>query len=1570
MADSATVRVVGLPDFKLESPEGYQVWERKIRQHLINVSLWKYTTEKEATFPSRVTQADADLVTAANAAAQLDPRGRVDLRPVPVVESVSDYEERLDRWDSQQLRTCNIIESTLGINYYNDHKDSLNACFLLLAIRQDCKPKGSGTLNDRYLRLLALKLSDFKDASEYAGKFKEIHNDIRNMHEELRLNENFLIFLFHTGLGKEHEDYFLHYTQNHAPINASGRPAFTLEYATQRFIQTVTNPSATRGESSLGMVASRQEAYVGTKDPVAMLTTVPGQQGAVLGPDGQYVKKLVKYCQNCKRHFHVQHECTGQNGANPQRRKRSRSRSRSRPGREKRHRGGRDHDRDRGRNSNPRGDRKRRRSKPRKSHDAYPAYYESDRSESEPESNREDYSYEPRDCYVGITQLPECYVASGDLTALAATTAGTRHWGLDTCCSMHATPDRSIFKTYRSLTDNDDRRAIGGIGGSLPPVGIGSVELKVDVNGKCQVLVLNQVSHIPGLPINLISQGMLMRVGCPLKIVSGGIEIGNQGITAWLTSNDIYCLSMWEDRPQSTKPAKPKRRALVGANPIDGPIVSPAPVKRPRSVGYESDPSSSSATNCDSDSDSDSSFVTAKSAGSDSGISDCEDPRPRKKRKPNPQTVAYYHRCLGHSGDIAQLKDYGIDLSKEISDKTPCLSCIVKKMSQVKHTSHIRPGRRPMELIHSDIGVMKKTSRGTEFFVTFLDDYTKRSEVEVINSKDEAFPAFQRFLRRNEKGDCRCNRLRTDWGGEYSSHAFDRWRGERGMMWEPIVPKNSEQNGASERLNQDLKACVFTIMEETGLSNEYWPHLIMAANYLRNRRPTQSRKLTPYELETGCKPNLKHLRPIGSYGWCIARKPNTGWKTGQDRVISNRPARLLGYEGDHIYRMLLSDNTIYRTSKVIWGKVPPAFLRVKGPQPPAVGGISPSPAQPTEGLGPASVPVMIEVENDWDELGPSKTPLTAAPPAVTNQARTIDQSRVLTPAGTPSTPAATPISSGTASGTPVGDSVSTPLRNHPYLQDRDLSPDPIALLASIARETQEPKTYDEAMANSNPHREDWIDATEDEIDSLLKNQTWELVDCPNDRKALRGKWVFTLKRGPKGEITRYKARWVVLGCSQREGLDYNETFASVVKPMSYKALFALAAALDWDLEQMDVKTAFLYGAVEEVIYMIQPTGFKSRQHPHKVCRLKKALYGLKQSPRVWYQTFANFMKELGLFPIDADYSVFTDPGTGTIVALYVDDVLVTGPNRADIQRIKDALNAKFHMTNLGPCAYYLGMTVTRDRANRIIRLGQAAYVERVLRDNGMWEAKPVSTPMETSAKAVPAEDGFQAEQKHKTRYQSAVGSLMYAMLGTRPDLAFAVSVVSRYAHNPTPKHWGAVKRIFSYLKGTVHLQLTFQGPLSDLIGYTDSDWAGDSATRRSTSGYVFNVGSAAISWSSKRQATVALSTCEAEYIGQTQATKEAIWLRSLLTSLRPNSNELETVVIYGDNQGAIALAKDPRSHGRTKHIDIANHFCREKVADKSVVFEYTPTETQVADGLTKALARDKFEAFRNAIGLR
>ncbi|KAG7004123.1 Retrovirus-related Pol polyprotein from transposon TNT [Fusarium oxysporum f. sp. conglutinans] len=351
-----------------------------------------------------------------------------------------------------------------------------------------------------------------------------------------------------------------------------------------------------------------------------------------------------------------------------------------------------------------------------------------------------------------------------------------------------------------------------------------------------------------------------------------------------------------------------------------------------------------------------------------------------------------------------------------------------------------------------------------------------------------------------------------------------------------------------------------------------------------------------------------------------------------------------------------------------------------------------------------------------------------------------------------------------------------------------------------------------------------------------------LVTLPPGRKALRGKWVFKLKRGENGQVLRYKARFVVRGFEQREGIDFNETFASVVKPMSYKMIFAIAAALDLELEQMDVKTAFLYGLVTEEIYVQQSEGFDDGSG--RVCKLLRALYGLKQAPRVWYETLSTFLKALGFKPLLSDMGVFMKGHM--FIAVYVDDLLIAGPS-------KDKIVA-------------------------------TTYLEKVLRDFGMDQCAPNATPFSISKFGEP-DSGYKATDELKEWYAKAIGSLMYLMLGTRPDIAFAVSLCSRHLGNPTNEHQTAVKRIFRYLKGSQNLELVYQGGLQPLLGYTDSDWAGDLETRRSTSGYVFNLGTGAISCISKRQMTVALSSCEAQYMGQTAAAKEAVWLRGLLQEL-------------------------------------------------------------------------------------
>lgn len=380
--------------------------------------------------------------------------------------------------------------------------------------------------------------------------------------------------------------------------------------------------------------------------------------------------------------------------------------------------------------------------------------------------------------------------------------------------------------------------------------------------------------------------------------------------------------------------------------------------------------------------------------------------------------------------------------------------------------------------------------------------------------------------------------------------------------------------------------------------------------------------------------------------------------------------------------------------------------------------------------------------------------------------------------------------------------------------------------------------------------------------------------------------------------------------------------------------------------------------------MEQPTGLGDGSD--KVCKLNRALYGLKQAPRVWYNTLSEFLQDMDFKPLDADASVFHKKGV--IIAIYVDDLLITGRNRKEIDAIKQALSTRFQMSDLGPVNFYLGMTVTRDRPNRTLRLGQQSYLTKVLRDFGMEDCKHTVTPMGTEASnLVSAPKDYSAPPTDVKEYQRLIGSLMYAMLGSRPDIAFAVSMVSRFASNPTAEHITAAKRILRYLKGTLDYQLTYRGDLQALTGYSDADWAGDKDTRRSTGGFVFNVGSGIVSWSSKRQATVALSSCESELMAETQAAKEAVWLKKFLSEIL--YQDQVAVVIHCDNQGAIALAKNDQFHARTKHIDIREKWVREAVAAKDITLEYISTDLQLADGLTKALPRDKFEYFRRAIGV-
>lgn len=339
----------------------------------------------------------------------------------------------------------------------------------------------------------------------------------------------------------------------------------------------------------------------------------------------------------------------------------------------------------------------------------------------------------------------------------------------------------------------------------------------------------------------------------------------------------------------------------------------------------------------------------------------------------------------------------------------------------------------------------------------------------------------------------------------------------------------------------------------------------------------------------------------------------------------------------------------------------------------------------------------------------------------------------------------------------------------------------------------------------------------EELDQLKANETWSLVHKSQIKPGMKssgGKWVYKVKRDVHGEIARYKARWVVKGYLQQFGVDFDQTFAAVVKPMAFRVLFAIAAFHDLDIDQMDVKTAFLYGLIDQLIYVEQPKGTETKETRDFVCQLRKALYGLKQSPRLWYKRLSTFLLEkLGLQRINADHSIFTTPLgiNGPIVSPFVDDIKIMAPKGSGfIEKVKAELTSAFQMVDMGPISFYLGLKVDRNREGRTIKLSQPAYIEKVLRKLFLDQANPTNMPMKESTQLLPNNEGT-ATEAERENYQGMTGSLMFSMVETRPNIAFATSVASRYAKNPSHLHIEAVKTILKYLKGSKDRGIVYGG---------------------------------------------------------------------------------------------------------------------------------------------------------------
>ncbi|CAI7809116.1 unnamed protein product [Closterium sp. NIES-53] len=514
----------------------------------------------------------------------------------------------------------------------------------------------------------------------------------------------------------------------------------------------------------------------------------------------------------------------------------------------------------------------------------------------------------------------------------------------------------------------------------------------------------------------------------------------------------------------------------------------------------------------------------------------------------------------------------------------------------------------------------------------------------------------------------------------------------------------------------------------------------------------------------------------------------------------------------------------------------------------------------------------------------------------------------------------------------------------------------------------EPATLKEALESSDA--EEWKKSMESELKSIEENGTWELVELPEGRKAITSMWLFKIKSDADGKIERYKSRLEAKGYQQKEKVDYKELFAPVVKPTTLQTLLTGAAIKGWVVKQMDVATAFLNGVLEEEIFMAQPEGFDDGSG--RVLRLKKALYGLKQAPRQWYLKLRGVLEEIGFTPSSADHSLLM-LGEGeqrSFMVVYVDDILIFSPSSDLVKEVMLKLQDKFKCKALGDVSFYLGLHIECDVEKRCMRVHQRKYLEALAANFGQSEGH-VATPFPSGFKCVKRPEEESVREEERRRFHLLVGSLMYAAVNTRPDVAFATGQLARVVQCPNEEQVAAGMRVAKYLGQTATLGLQYSAAAQRrqkgadgvepgrlfLTAFSDASYASEPEDMTSVGGFICCVGGGPTSWESKKQVDQALSSVESEYMALFRAVREIVWQRRLLAEL--GEEQQGPTPLDCDSQGAIALAKKPMLHGLTKHMRVKWHWTRSMVAAGEVELHYVKTTGQPADMVTKRLVEQQ-----------
>ena len=985
------------------------------------------------------------------------------------------------------------------------------------------------------------------------------------------------------------------------------------------------------------------------------------------------------------------------------------------------------------------------------------------------------------------------------------------------------------------------------------------------------------------------------------------------------------------------------------------------------------------------------------------------------------------HQRLGHVGKTkllelgkqGKLRYKWEDIKDDNFQLTDCPTCQEwKAVRSPKNQEGIR-ATKDCDVIHVDItGPFRPSRMGHTWLGVIIDDHSGTIEARPMTSKTEILPVVKETVALWERQlEGRVKTIRSD--GEpvlLSTEARD-WYRQLGIQHQVTPRYTPELNGKAERTIRTLKDGIRAMVNSSGLGHEYWDYAAQYYAVIINKLSEDKQGRTAWEKLTGRKPNLESVRKFGDYGY--AQIPAEIRSKALFETPTAARCRIIGQDYNVSGWIVLMEDT----GRVMRSRDVRGLTKTGGP-------LKAAPQDPSTKGPTGRVHDYIELSHDFEEEeeeedtssvnAPIRDQTTAPPGAreevqehsddplpddatVHGEAPPRDKADKITfemveprsrsgwddEAGRYIDKTGAMITNELQSQlkkkykenrrgmTDLEKDIHKRWKRH-YLAEHVEQPDDWysqghrdrhlgseeALKATLDISEDEPKTY--RQATTGPNGAEWRAAVKAELDNLHNKGTWKPVRLPSDRKAIGCKWVFKRKRDAEGKVVKYKARLVAKGYTQQPGIDYEETFAPVGRLCSLRIILAIATKLGLVVRQGDVEGAYLNGRINELVYMMIPEGLDNVPKGCDTLEIIGALYGLKQSGREWWLDVGRRLTKLGFKRLENDWGMYYRPPTadrgGMIIMVYVDDFVMAARKKQEIDEVMRELGKHWTITDLGEVNSILGLKVTRDLPRGKVWLSQPAYIDKLGEKFPLTTSRAYDTPLPTITTITknPKEGTLDG-------YRQLIGSLMWLATSTRPDISFATSFLARATNAPTEQHWQMGLRMVAYLKATRNLALKYGRGSEGLVGWVDADYAGCLDTRRSTTGYLFKLHDSPIAWSSKRQATVATSTTEAEYIALAEGCREATWLRSLLKEM--NYSQQGPTILHCDNQGSIQLAKNPGTHQRTKHIDIKHHLIREKIESEEVRVIYVETSRQEADILTKSLPRNLHKANTQAMGL-